>query len=189
MAELLSSEEKGTDPAVTDPDLLTSSMTQSVVVVAGEAPESDDELDEAEALKDNPHASDDSPLREFHVGDDNPDKEDTSLKYNTLLHKRLRDKNEQLKKELSDLACQPYNSATKEIGSLTKKLVQSQKLVQGVSTTLRKVSRDLFLLEDTLNAIRADRSLLTQALHRFDEAYSEDSPVSSSSHHSHESPQ
>jgi hypothetical protein len=30
------------------------------VVVAGEAPESDDELDEAEALKDNPHASDDS---------------------------------------------------------------------------------------------------------------------------------
>lgn len=33
-------------------------------------------------------------------------------------------------------------------------------MVQGVSTTLRKVSKELFLLEDTIDSIKADKSLL-----------------------------
>jgi hypothetical protein len=59
---------------------------------------------------------------------------------------------------LAQLACHPYNMATKEVNNVSRQLIQSQKMVQGVSASLRKVSKELFLLEDTIDAIRANKS-------------------------------
>lgn len=70
------------------------------------------------------------------------------------------EKNEQLKHELASLACHPYNTATKEVRSITKQLIDSQKMVQSVSASLRKVSKELFMLEDTIDAIRCNKNLL-----------------------------
>jgi hypothetical protein len=65
-----------------------------------------------------------------------------------------------LKRELAELACGPYNSATKEVGTITKQLIQSQKMVQNVSATLRKVSNELFSLEESIDNIRNNKNIL-----------------------------
>jgi hypothetical protein len=70
------------------------------------------------------------------------------------------EKNEQLKRELAELACGPYNSATKEVASITNQLIQSQKMVQNASATLRKVSNELFSLEESIHSIKNNKNFL-----------------------------
>jgi argonaute-like protein implicated in RNA metabolism and viral defense len=70
------------------------------------------------------------------------------------------EKNEQLKRELAELACGPYNCATKEVASITKQLINSQKMVQNVSATLRKVSNELFSLEESIHSIKNNKNFL-----------------------------
>ncbi|RWS30609.1 hypothetical protein B4U80_02984, partial [Leptotrombidium deliense] len=86
--------------------------------------------------------------------------ESDSPKYDSLLHRKLREKNEQLKQELLNIACLPYNNATKEIAAITQQLVKSQKMVQNVSSSLRRCSNELTLIEGTLDSIRANKSML-----------------------------
>ena len=50
--------------------------------------------------------------------------------------------------------------ATKEVTSITKQLIQSQKLVQNVSASLRKVSKEIRSLEETISAIKNDKNFL-----------------------------
>lgn len=126
------------------------------VIVAGEAPESDEEFDDDDYDDQRSPPPPPTPSRgPRSLGSDCGDE---AIHYNSLLHKKLREKNEQLRKELSDLACHPYNSATKEITHITNQLVKSQKMVQGISATLRKVSKELFMLEDTIEAVRIDKN-------------------------------
>jgi len=61
---------------------------------------------------------------------------------------------------LSALASGPYLMATKEVGNITKQLIQSQKMVQNVSASLRKVSKELVSLEETIAAIKNDKNIL-----------------------------
>jgi len=141
----------------------------SAIITPGEASESDEDEEEdnqnddhfveseefvsEKQTNDSMNQSSESRISEdSSVGD--------SIKYNTLLHKKLREKNEQLKRELAELACGPYNSATKEVGSITKQLIHSQKMVQNVSATLRKVSNELFSLEESIDNIRNNKNIL-----------------------------
>ncbi|XP_025015999.1 uncharacterized protein LOC107359920 [Tetranychus urticae] len=85
-----------------------------------------------------------------------------SSSYDTLLHRKLREKNEALREELVNLACQPYLNATKEIDSLSQQLIKSQKMVQQVSMTLSKLTKDLKNVEITLDTYRHDSHLIPQ---------------------------
>lgn len=135
---------------------------KEAVVVLGEAPESDEDdfMDAVDTT-----ARD---LGHLHVTFEDPPSPtieligDNGIRYNTILHRKLRDKNELLRKELISVACNPYNDATREIKSITGNLMRSQKMVQGVSSTLRRVSRDLLMLEDSLNQLKAAKSRLPQ---------------------------
>ncbi|XP_064462850.1 uncharacterized protein LOC135373695 [Ornithodoros turicata] len=75
-------------------------------------------------------------------------------RYNSLLHRKLRERNASLRKNLTEMACQPYQNATREITSITQSLIRSQQLVQEVSSTLRRLTNELFQLEDKVETVR-----------------------------------
>ncbi|RWS04656.1 biogenesis of lysosome-related organelles complex 1 subunit 3-like protein [Dinothrombium tinctorium] len=154
--------------------------SNAAVVVLGEAPESDEEIEERTADEeidlndDRNHLSPPTPTPETNTASADgyrrgvtQDYCDNALKYDTLLHKKLREKNELLKQELLNIACLPYNNATKEINSITQQLVKSQKLVQNVSSSLRRVSKELYQLENALDSIRANKKLLPKFVDQF----------------------
>ncbi|XP_054158549.1 uncharacterized protein LOC128956828 [Oppia nitens] len=145
-------------------------MSYNAIITPGEASESDEDEEQNEdedrivSFADqittrSRKISEMSQSQRSRFSDDSSSIGDTT-KYNTLLHKKLREKNEQLKRELTSLACGPFNMATKEVGSISKQLIQSQKLVQNVSSSLRKVSKELIHLEDTIAAIKNDKNFL-----------------------------
>lgn len=171
---LASSSQRAGDSSDSDAEIDTSSGNENrskhhakgAVVVLGEAPESDDDInfaeDSLEALsKSRTVIGIDSsghyppppptPVNASEAASDSTN----GLKYNTILHRKLREKNEHLKKELMAIACNPYNDATREIKTLTQQLIKSQRMVQGVSTTLRRVSRDMIQLEESVAALRS----------------------------------
>lgn len=43
---------------------------------------------------------------------------------------------------------------------MTKNLIQTHKIFQGIASNLRKVSKELLLIEDNLESITNDRNLL-----------------------------
>ncbi|KAG0414897.1 hypothetical protein HPB47_007927 [Ixodes persulcatus] len=59
-----------------------------------------------------------------------------------------------LRRNLTDVARQPYQNAARELSGVTQGLIRSQELVQEVSSTLRRVTNTLFQLEDKLDTIR-----------------------------------
>ncbi|CAG2106851.1 unnamed protein product [Medioppia subpectinata] len=150
---------------------LRSNVSLNAIITPGEASESDEEEDDyPQPIERQTSAADHgvgrhrktsemSQSQRSTVSDDNSSIGDSN-KYNSLLHKKLREKNEQLKRELSELASGPYIMATKEVGTITKQLIHSQKMVQNVSASLRKVSKELISLEETIAAIKNDKNLL-----------------------------
>lgn len=159
-------------------DVLNEKGDINAVVVMGEASESEEESEDTYAnksiersmersmsrlsAKERPPAPSSTPTNQHDSGELN---DEFNAKYNSILHRRLRDKNEHLRKELNDIACNPYNEATKEIKTLTQQLIKSQKMVQGVSSTLRRVSKELLQLEDSYAALQAGRSRLPKVVY------------------------
>lgn len=144
------------DPAVTHPKLIQG--ISHGIVVSGEASESDEELD-SRPVSDLPSpGSDFSPSEswERQSGSDTLDpSRDERLRYNTLLHRKLWEKNQALRKDLVEIACQPYQTASKEIHTISQQLIKSQLLVQDVSSTLRRLTNELFALEERVQSIRS----------------------------------
>lgn len=128
--------------------------SQVATVVSGEASESDDEDATYSGTSGSRHTSQASSL------DDSFDVTSAGRRfsepshYNTLLHRKLRERNLSLRKNLTDMACQPYQNAAKEIAGITQSLIRSQQLVQEVSTTLRRLTNELFQLEDKVETVR-----------------------------------
>lgn len=123
-------------------------------VVLGEAPESDeDELYLNEEPETPPSPSPEYP----HTNEADSDRKSIDPNRDSLLHRKLREKNEFFREELVKMACQPYINATKEIDCLTQQLVKSQKMVVNVSCGLRRIARDLMQVENTLDALNVNR--------------------------------
>ncbi|GIY58001.1 hypothetical protein CEXT_256781, partial [Caerostris extrusa] len=122
------------------------------IVISGEASESDEEIDTHHAL---PLSSDFSSvtLGEIPQSQERKILLDSS-QYNTLLHKKLKEKNLMLRKNVVELVTQPYESASKEIHTISQQLIKSQLLVQELRNTIRRLTNDLFDMEDKMEALR-----------------------------------
>ncbi|XP_074603197.1 uncharacterized protein LOC141856697 [Brevipalpus obovatus] len=129
-------------------------MDNSPSVVLGEAPESDeDEL----YLNDDAPETPPSPSPDYTSEDFERRRTADSSRGDSLLHRKLKEKNELFREEIVKMACQPYVNATKEIDCLTNQLIKSQKMVVNVSCSLRKIARDLMQVENSLDALNLNR--------------------------------
>ncbi|KAL4232437.1 biogenesis of lysosome-related organelles complex 1 subunit 3 [Mactra antiquata] len=131
------------------------------VVVTGEAPESDEEFE---------IVTNDDKILPLNVntsqrGDNNDDTHDlppsvpvtlkeTKPKYNTLLNKKLRERNVALRRHIVDTIHQSYLLAAKDIKNLNTQLQKSHIAIQDVSHHMRNVNNDLFHLEDKVDIVR-----------------------------------
>ncbi|GFS34584.1 hypothetical protein NPIL_28811 [Nephila pilipes] len=143
-------------PSSKTKDRQVASRVPHGIVISGEASESDEEIDTHQAL---PQSGSDFSISESwgrssaEPGDKDSSRE-SSIQYNTLLHKKLREKNLMLRKNLVELVTQPYESASKEIHTISQQLIKSQLLVQELRNTIRRLTNDLFDMEDKMEALR-----------------------------------
>ncbi|CAN7979283.1 unnamed protein product [Ixodes persulcatus] len=123
--------------------------SQQATVVSGEASESDED----ETTCSSTTASE---LASSEVATDGPCEPRAAdpSQHQSLLHRKLRERNASLRRNLTDVARQPYQNAARELSGVTQGLIRSQELVQEVSSTLRRVTNTLFQLEDKLDTIR-----------------------------------
>ncbi|XP_054713440.1 biogenesis of lysosome-related organelles complex 1 subunit 3-like [Uloborus diversus] len=126
------------------------------IVISGEASESDEEIDTHHAL---PQSASDFSISDWgkssaELPGKDATREGSSVQYNTLLHKKLREKNQGLRKNIVELVTQPYESASKEIHTISQQLIKSQLLVQELRNTIQRLTNDLFDMEDKMEALR-----------------------------------
>ncbi|KAG8193918.1 hypothetical protein JTE90_011473 [Oedothorax gibbosus] len=132
----------------------TASRIPHGIVISGEASESDEEIDTHHTL---PQSG-----SNFSISDNwrkspvDPEKDSTtsSVQHNSLLHKKLREKNGSLRKDMVELVTKPYESASKEIHTISQQLIKSQLLVQDLRNTIRRMTNDLFEMEDKMEALK-----------------------------------
>lgn len=109
----------------------------SHVLVDGEAPESDEELAE-EAEPQSPESGSGAPA--------------TSVsRYPDLLHRKLRDKNLLLLRQLTTISTKPYTCAASSINSLNEQMLLSGKMIEDVAFKLKKLSSDMRCLTVVLD--------------------------------------
>ncbi|XP_071114154.1 biogenesis of lysosome-related organelles complex 1 subunit 3-like [Haliotis cracherodii] len=144
-----------------DEDMMPDAIPQGTVI-SGEASESEEEVDtslqgsqELPALK-----------VDRNRGEDLQGSDPTQLpiltttrmvtskpKYDTLLHRKLRERNLQFHGHLVSLGSHAYLSAAKHINNTTQQLLKSHVAIQDVSHNMRLMTNDLFRLEDKINII------------------------------------
>ncbi|CAB3379429.1 Hypothetical predicted protein [Cloeon dipterum] len=127
-------------------------------IVAGEAPESDDEIEEvasissAASVSSLASATSLSNLQQ-QVTDGKKQKEE--VKYKSLLHKKLRAKNSQMWRGINDLAHLNINQAARDLNFADQQLLKSQGVLQDTSAQLRILGSNLTQLNELLNLITA----------------------------------
>uniref|UniRef100_G3MRR8 Biogenesis of lysosome-related organelles complex 1 subunit 3 n=1 Tax=Amblyomma maculatum TaxID=34609 RepID=G3MRR8_AMBMU len=140
-----------TDSEVVAAEQLTVGTSQQATVVCGEASESDDEdLSVATTTV----ASD---LTVPSVSESVTSSERRSSEpgqHRTLLHRKLRERNTSLRRNYSEMVRQPYQNAVRELGGISQNLVRSQQLLQEVSASLRRLTNELFQIEDKIDTIQ-----------------------------------
>ncbi|XP_064627261.1 biogenesis of lysosome-related organelles complex 1 subunit 3-like [Lineus longissimus] len=75
------------------------------------------------------------------------------VKYDTLLHRKLKERNISLRRNLVIMKSQAYLRAGKELKNTTQQLIKSQSAIQDVSNNMRLLTNDLFHLEDKIDII------------------------------------
>ncbi|KAK7107626.1 biogenesis of lysosome-related organelles complex 1 subunit 3-like isoform X1 [Littorina saxatilis] len=80
-------------------------------------------------------------------------------KYDTLLHRKLRENNWQLHEHMVEVAGQAYLGAARSLSSTTTHLVKSHSVVQDISHSMRLLTNDLFHLEDRIDIIQSCKLL------------------------------
>jgi hypothetical protein len=71
----------------------------------------------------------------------------------SLLHQKLREKNEELYEHLESSIGTAYTSASKDVLAICEKLSKSQTAIQDVSHNMRLLTNDLFHLEDKIDIV------------------------------------
>lgn len=74
-------------------------------------------------------------------------------KYDTLLHRKLRESNWQLHDHMVEVGGQAYLSAARGLTSATAQLLKSHSIVQDVSHSMRLLTNDLFHLDNKIDII------------------------------------
>ncbi|XP_069130325.1 biogenesis of lysosome-related organelles complex 1 subunit 3-like isoform X2 [Argopecten irradians] len=74
-------------------------------------------------------------------------------KYDTLLHRKLRERNTSLRRHMVDAVHQSYQTSTKDLHNTTQQLHKSQSVVMDISHNMRLLTNDLFYLEDKIDII------------------------------------
>ncbi|KAH3739063.1 biogenesis of lysosome-related organelles complex 1 subunit 3-like [Dreissena polymorpha] len=75
-------------------------------------------------------------------------------KYNSLLNRKLRERNIALRRHLVDTVHQSFTIAAKDIHNLTMQLQKSHIAIQDVSHNMREATNTLFYLEDKVDIVR-----------------------------------
>ncbi|XP_074642256.1 uncharacterized protein LOC141899709 [Tubulanus polymorphus] len=81
------------------------------------------------------------------------DKEKLPLKYDTLLHRKLREKNIDLLRHLTLMKSEMYANGSRNLRNTTQQLIKSQTIIQEVSHNMRLMTNNLFNLEDKIDII------------------------------------
>ncbi|XP_002740812.2 uncharacterized protein LOC100378094 [Saccoglossus kowalevskii] len=89
---------------------------------------------------------------EITVDDSKPRRKEIS-KYDTLLHRRLRERNAALRNHLESAVNHTYQSGTRDINNTTQQLAKSQMYIQDVSHNLRVLSSDLQSLKNKVDIV------------------------------------
>ncbi|XP_033741180.1 biogenesis of lysosome-related organelles complex 1 subunit 3-like [Pecten maximus] len=74
-------------------------------------------------------------------------------KHDTLLHRKLRERNTSLRRHIVDAVHQAYQTSTKDLHNTTQQLHKSQSVVMDISHNMRLLTNDLFYLEDKIDII------------------------------------
>ncbi|KAJ9600705.1 hypothetical protein L9F63_026158 [Diploptera punctata] len=128
-------------------------------IVVGEAPESDEEHeDDARSVGSISSAASVSSLTTLTSGikrnkTTGKTKKPEEVKYNTLLHKRLRERNISLHKNIYDFAHQTVVSAARDLNLMNQQLVRSQVQLQEAATAMRILQSHLAQLQSKLAAV------------------------------------
>lgn len=105
------------------------------VLVDGEAPESDEEVGEEAA----PQSAPQSPSPSSGSGV----QQTSGQRQPDLLHRKLRDRNLQLLRQLKAISIRPYTTAANSVSSLNEQMLLSGKMIEDVSLKLKKLSSDM----------------------------------------------
>lgn len=125
------------------------------IVISGEASESDEEIDTHQGSSQSGIEFADFFEKSYsEQSEKNGAQFESPTQHNTLLHKKLREKNLTLRKNIVEYVTQPYESASKEIHTISQQLIKSQILVQDLRNTIRRLTNDLFDMEDKMEALR-----------------------------------
>ncbi|KAK3096576.1 hypothetical protein FSP39_001430 [Pinctada imbricata] len=73
--------------------------------------------------------------------------------YDSLLHRKLRERNGIMRRHIIDTVQQVYNSASKDLHNTTLQLHKSQSSVMDASHHLKLLTNDLFYLEDKMDIV------------------------------------
>ncbi|CAH1799308.1 unnamed protein product [Owenia fusiformis] len=150
-----------------DDDDFKESLKPQGVIVAGEASESEESDDEVKTEGVTPLSVD-----ENGKGDSVPGEEEQitrslrtgsdikePLKFDTLLHRKLREKNISFRRHLYNQVSQTYMTSAKDLHHITQGLLKSQTHVQDVSHNLRLMTNNLFQLQDKVDIITSSNVL------------------------------
>ncbi|XP_045196077.2 biogenesis of lysosome-related organelles complex 1 subunit 3-like [Mercenaria mercenaria] len=132
------------------------------VIVSGEASESDEEFEivtsEGQVLPLNVNISEKGDTSDISSPQSPPfpiQQKETKPKYNTLLNRKLRERNIALRRHIVDTIHQSYTQAAKDLHNLTVQLQRSHIAIQDVSHHMRNTTNDLFNLEDKVDIVRS----------------------------------
>ncbi|XP_077543225.1 biogenesis of lysosome-related organelles complex 1, subunit 3 [Haemaphysalis longicornis] len=141
-----------TDTSVTSAvEQLNVSTSQQATVVCGEASESDDE---ELSVSTTTIASDTGVSCVSETFGSSERRSSEAGQHRTLLHRKLRERNASLRRNFTEVVRQPYLNAARELGAVSQNLVRSQQLLQEVSSSLRRLTNELFQIEDKLDTIQ-----------------------------------
>lgn len=128
------------------------------IVVAGEAPESDEE-DKVSVSSVGSAASISSIASFSHLRKNNSPlekaKKQESFKYNSLLHKKLRERNMSLHKNVIEFIHHNVNVASRDLFATNQQLLKSQVLLQEVALSLHNLHTNLSQLQSKLASARS----------------------------------
>ncbi|XP_026480403.1 uncharacterized protein LOC113386858 [Ctenocephalides felis] len=110
-------------------------------IVSGEAPESDD--DQAPTVFQIP-PSGDKIVKNL---------DENEKRYNTLLHKKLCESNQKLRKSIADVYTSTTSKAIKQLSTADRNLLQSQIILQSASGYLHSVEENLRHLHTRLHDV------------------------------------
>ncbi|KAK3577831.1 hypothetical protein CHS0354_000226 [Potamilus streckersoni] len=130
------------------------------VVVSGEASESEDEVDANQQrlppLTVHPNSEGDK-ADITNIGlpqsPTSPYQDTVKPKYDTLLHKKLRERNIAFRQRLVDTVLQAYTLSARDLHNNTLQLLKTQGTLQDIANHMRVLTNDLFHLEDKVDTI------------------------------------